>query len=348
MQRARRRRARQRRALVLAVVVFGGLAATLVAVLSPGSGPPGPSRGRGHPSTTTHPTSGPTPGVVGTYGVASVSVTFSEPAAAAGGSSRALPTEVWYPTPPPGRAPRRGFPLLAFSQGFDLAVSAYAGLITDWASAGYVVAAPTYPGTDPSDQGGLNEEDIVNHPADLRFVITSVLSLAAGTGSVLSGRVDPAAVGVVGHSDGGEVSLAVAANSCCRDPRVKAAVILSGAELAAFGAPYFASGSVPLLAVQGDSDTINPPACSVQFYDAAPSPKYYLDLLGAGHEPPYTDPGGTDQRLVSVTTTDFFDAELYGQRAALAAMVAAGSVAGVGAMVSGGPAPATSGDCPGA
>jgi predicted dienelactone hydrolase len=235
-----------------------------------------------------------------------------------------------------------------FSQGYDLAVSAYAGLIDQWVSAGYVVAAPTYPHTDPSDAADLDEYDIVNHPGDLRFVLTSVLALAAQRGSVLSGLVDPNAVAAVGHSDGGDVSLAVAANSCCRDPRVSAVVVLSGAELASLGGTYFSSTPVPLLAVQGDADTVNPPACSVQFFDAAKAPRYYLDLLGAGHEPPYTQPGTPDENAVAIVTTDFLDAQLYGQRPALSAMLGAGAVPGVAEIVSDAAAPAAPGTCPGA
>jgi len=235
-----------------------------------------------------------------------------------------------------------------FSQGYNLAVSAYAGLIDQWVSAGYVVAAPTYPHTDPGDAADLDEYDIVNHLGDLRYVLTAVLDLSSQRGSVLSGLVDPHAVAAIGHSDGGDVSLAVAANSCCRDPRVSAVVVLSGAELASLGGTYFSSSSVPLLAVQGDADTVNPPACSAQLYDAAKAPKYYLDLLGAGHEPPYTQAGAPDEILVATVTTDFLDAQLYGQRPALSAMLSAGAVPGAAEIVSDASAPAAPGACPGA
>jgi len=285
-------------------------------------------------------------GAIGMYPVASTTLNLVEPGAAAGVPGRSLPTQVWFPT---GRHARgRAFPLVVFSQGYDLAASAYGGLIGDWSSAGYVVAAPTYPHTDPSDAADLDEYDIVNHPADLRFVITSVLGVAGQPGSVLTGLVDPSAVGVIGHSDGGDVSLAVAANTCCRDPRVKAAVILSGAELASFGGSYFAAAGVPLLAVQGDADTVNPPACSVQFYDAASAPKYYLDLLGAAHEPPYTEPGTAAQSVVATVTIDFLDAHLSGVRRAIPPMLAAGNVAGVSEIMNAAPAPPAPGGCTGA
>ena len=234
-----------------------------------------------------------------------------------------------------------------FSQGYDLSVQAYATLLTGWASAGFVVAAPTYPDTDPSDQHSLDENDITNHPADLRYVITTLLDASHESGSPLSGLIDANAIGVVGHSDGADVALAVAADTCCQDPRVKAAAILSGAELASFGGRYAFSGGVALLVAQGSADTINLPACSAQIYNAAAPPKYYLDLLGAPHEPPYADPG-PDQQIVARVTTDFFDAELAGQTAALAAMTTDGSVGGRSSLTASTVSPQEPGTCPGA
>ena len=181
-------------------------------------------------------------------------------------------------------------------------------------------------------------------------MITKLLTTAGQNRSVLHGLVNAAEVGVVGHSDGAEVTLVVADGSCCRDSRVKAAAVLSGAELTSFGGTYFTGPSVPLLVVQGDADTINAPVCSVQLYDAGPGPKYYLDLLGAGHEPPYAGPqlGPTaDRRIVARVTTDFFDAESRWERAAFPALGSAGDVSGVARVTVNG-APSQPGTCPGA
>ena len=286
---------------------------------------------------------------MGSYAVATTNIGVVEPSPTPGAPSRSLPTTVWYPAmsgtavPDKGHAP---YPLVVFSQGYDRGVSTYAGPIEAWASAGFVVAAPTYPFTDPAAPTGVNENDILNHPADLRVVITTVLNTAGAPTSLLSGLVNPSEIGVVGHSDGADVTLAVTDDSCCADPRVKAAAVLSGAEFAAFGGNYFAGArSVPLLVVQGSADTINAPVCSTQLYDAAPTPKYYLDLLGAGHLPPYVDPG-TDQQVIDTVVTDFFDAELAGQGAALAAMGSAGSVPGVTTFIAGASAPPEPGVCP--
>jgi dienelactone hydrolase len=260
-----------------------------------------------------------------------------------------LPTVVYYPATHAGAgapADHAGgpYPLLVFSQGFDYAVSGYAYLLEHWAAAGFVVAAPTYPHTAPGSV--LDEGDILNHPADLATVVHTLLS-GPGTPAVLSGLVERSEVGLVGQSDGGDVTLAAADNTCCRVAGVKAAAILSGAELDSFGGSYFPSPSVPLLVVQGSADPINPPGCSAQLYDASPQPKHYLDLLGATHIAPYTEPG-EDLSIVTAVTTDFFRATLDGNRSALRAAQAAGNVADVAELSSAPDAPQPLGPCPGA
>lgn len=302
----------------------------------------------------------------GVYRVGMASLSLAEPATpatatghtASGAPIRALPTDVRYPaigTPDagahPGAAPDSAagpFPLVVFSQGYDVSAEDYAWLLDAWARAGYVVADPTYPLTDPSTPGGVSEADIVNHPGDLRFVISTLLAAGSDRHSVLHRLVDPARVAIVGHSDGGDVTLAAAANSCCRIPAVKAAVILSGAELSAFGGSYDSAGSVPLLVVQGSDDTINIPGCSAQLYDQAPPPKYYLNIVGAEHQPPYLDPGAT-RAGVARTVIAFLDAYTYHRQAHLQALVRRGTVTGGETLTTASAlAPGTSTYCPGA
>jgi dienelactone hydrolase len=305
---------------------------------------------RAHTVTTSPPV---TP--EGTYRVRTSRIMIAEPAGV-GRPDRLLPTEVWIPMPSrptarrPGKA-RPPYPVVVFSQGYDLSVAAYSGLLAGWSSAGFVVAAPTYPHTDPSDPAELNESDIINHPSDLRFVISMLVRLAHQPHSVLFGLIDDSEIGIAGHSDGGDVTLAVADNSCCRDTAVKAVAVFSGAELDSFGGTYFRTPSPPLLVVQGNEDTINFPVCSTQIYDSAKGTKFYLDLLGAQHEPPYAGPlmaPKADRGIVARVTTYFFDAELADEPAALAALRSAGAVPGVASIRQGGTAPTEPGRCPGA
>ena len=297
------------------------------------------------PTTTTQ----PPPTAIGTYRVATTSLTVL--VAGLASTDDQLPTTVWYPVPkaPAAQAGAgRRFPLLVFSEGFAVPVASYAALITDWASAGFVVAGPTYPHTSPTTPTTLDRADLVHHPADLAAVIATVIDAGHERGSVLSGIVDANAVGVVGQSDGGDVSLALADNSCCKVANVKAAAILSGAEYAGFGGQYFAPGAsppVPLLVVQGTNDTVNPPVCSAQLYDAASAPKYYLDLYGATHLGPYTEPSPFEP-VVAKVTTEFFDATLAGAHAALLEMATSGDVPRLAELTSAPSAPVASGTCP--
>lgn len=299
-----------------------------------------------HPKAATHPKDAspkdPGPKGSGSFRVGTVALQLAEPSTAAaptaqtsaGQPIRSLPTVIRYPAAGspnghenPGATPdlaQGPFPLVVFSQGYDVSADAYAALLDAWASAGYVVAAPTYPDTDPAAPGGPNEVDLVNHPADLRFVLASLLGQASPP---LGGLIDRTEVAVVGQSDGGDVSLAVADNNCCTDRAVKAAVILSGAELASFGGTYYRSSTVPLLVVQGSNDTINPPGCSAQLYDQSPSPKYFVNLLGAEHLPPYLD-AGTDQSIVERTTIDFLNAYLKHGSGSLSKLSSDASVTG--------------------
>ena len=274
-------------------------------------------------------------------------------------TGRVLSTEVWYPATKRngGLVPDRSsgpYPLVVFSQGYDEAASAYSALIRQWAAAGFVVAAPTYPYTAPP--GPLDEADIINHPVELRSVLGALTSVPRRSASVLAGLVDPGEVGLAGQSDGGDVSLAVADNTCCHDPAVKAVAVLSGAELSSFGGTYFTGPQVPLLVVQGSADTINVPACSSQIYNEAKGTKYYLDLLGASHLEPYVPPVGQSatasiasayRRVAAQVTTDFFEVELARRRGALASMEQAGEVPRLAQFSVGGEAPPTGDWCNG-
>jgi len=276
---------------------------------------------------------------------------------ATGAPARSLPTVIRFPAlGSPARGPAYGltparaggpFPLVVFSQGFNYPAEGYAGLMQSLTRAGYVVADPTYPETDPSTPGGARESDIVNHPRDLRYVITQLLAAARRPSSRLHGLIDPTAIALAGQSDGGDVSLATAANSCCRDSRIRAAVILSGAEYAAFGGTYYTGPSPPLLVTQGDRDPINVPGCSVGLYDRAPAPKYYLDLLGASHLAPYTVPGVTRDH-VSSTIIHFLGAYLHHRHDELAVMRRVARVPGLMKLISAPSLGARGTFCPGA
>jgi fermentation-respiration switch protein FrsA (DUF1100 family) len=223
------------------------------------------------------------------------------------------------------------FPLVVFGHGFAVTPALYARLLQSWARAGYVVAAPVFPLENANAAGGPNESDLVNQPADMRFVISRMLAGSGAGSGPFAGLLDPAQIAVAGQSDGGDTALAVAYDSRYRDPRVSAAMILSGAEIPAAGGFTFAPGAPPLLATQGTADTINPPSLTSEFFEAAPRPKYLLSLIGAEHLPPYSEQQ-PQLAIVERVTTAFLDGYLKHRPQALAGLVRLGSVPGTASM----------------
>jgi fermentation-respiration switch protein FrsA (DUF1100 family) len=204
--------------------------------------------------------------------------------------ARRLLTYVRFPS-----TGHRPFPLVVFAHGFMSTPATYTRLLDAWAHAGYVVAAPVFPVENANAPGGPDETDLINEPTDISFVITQLLAADARPTGPLHGLIDTAQIAVAGHSDGAEAALAVAYDHRFVDPRIRAAISLSGAELGG-RTTWFGPGSPPLLAIQGTADTINPPRYASQFFRAAPPPKFLLELIGGGHLPPYT----TDERELTV------------------------------------------------
>jgi dienelactone hydrolase len=255
---------------------------------------------------------------------------------------RTLLTYVRYPAlGAPGRGDTQGapaaradgpFPLVVFGHGFAVTPAPYARLLQSWARAGYVVAAPVFPLGNANAPGGPDESDLVNQPADMRFVISRMLAASSTSSSPLHGLLDSRQIAVAGQSDGGDTALALAYDARFRDPRVNAAVILSGAEIPGIGAFDFPPGGPPLLATQGTADTVNPPSLTNAFFVSAHRPKYLLSLIGAEHLPPYSAQQ-PQLGIVERVTLAFFDAYLKRSRGAVRRLLTGGRVAGVSALL---------------
>ena len=217
--------------------------------------------------------------------------------------ARTLVTYVRLPTH--GRPP---YPLIVFGHGYSVTPGLYAPLLAAWARAGFVVAAPLFPVENAHAPGGPDERDLVNQPADMRFVITRLLGEAARPTSPLCRRIDARRIAVAGQSDGGETAFAVAYERSYLDPRIRACIVLSGAELP--GEPVLRGPrAAALLAVQGTADRINPPVLSHELFRDAARPRFLLELLGAGHLPPYST-NRAELSVVERVTTAFLNAYL--------------------------------------
>jgi dienelactone hydrolase len=225
---------------------------------------------------------------------------------------RPVTTEFWYPPRRDGNGP---FPLVVFGHGFASTPWWYRRLLKAWAAAGYVVAAPIFPLGNENAPGGPDESDIVNQPGDMSYVITRVLAASAWPKSPLAGLVDPDKVAVAGQSDGAMTAFGTAYEQPFYDERVHAALVLSGAILGPHR--WVEQTGVPLLAVQGTADRINPPIYAHHLFHAVGDPKFLLLLRGAGHLPPYTVPGPTLATVEHVTVA-FLDHYLrHGSLAAI-------------------------------
>src|SRR5215469_452782 len=89
---------------------------------------------------------------------------------------RPVTTYLWYPPPSAGGGP---WPLVVFGHGFATTPFRYRRLLQAWAAAGYLVAAPVFPLGNAHAPGGPDENDIVNQPRDMSFVITQLLAASA-------------------------------------------------------------------------------------------------------------------------------------------------------------------------
>jgi hypothetical protein len=323
-----------------ALLVIGALATACSTTMAPGSSA-SPAR-----PTTRSPASAARPrpaerlpvGTIGGYSVAEHLVGLVDRSRPRLGP-RALATTIWSPVIPQaeaasGRLARGLFPLVVFGPGYYVCVGSYGPLLRAWASAGYVVAGIEFPRTN-CHLANPDENDMANQPADMAYVIRRLLAVSGRRRGFLAGMIDPGKIAVAGQSDGGDTVAALVANTCCRDRAVTAAVVLAGAEWPPMGGAYFTRTTPPMLFVQGDADNVNLPADSVQMYRAdRTGPRFYLDLLGAGHLPPY-EGQGPPAPVVARVTVDFLDRYLTDRRGAVAAMRRDGHVAGVATLASG-------------
>lgn len=219
------------------------------------------------------------------------------------GAARSLETAIYVP-----REPAAGLPLVVFVHGSGGNPDFYKVLLEAWAGSGYVVAAPRFPAA------------VVDQPADVSFVIGELLRGPHG------GRIDPARIGVAGHSAGGAAVLGTVFNTCCVDRRIRAGVVLAGDAPPFPGGTYFTGIRTPLLVVHGVADPTVPFAEGRRVFTDASPPKWLLTVPPSGtpsadHARPYVGTENrplADTRVVMATTTGFFDRYVRGDVEGLA------------------------------
>jgi dienelactone hydrolase len=244
-----------------------------------------------------------------------------DPAGVRTADRRTLATEVWVPR---ARGP---FPLVVFAHGNNGHPRKLTQLLSTWARAGYVVAAPAFPLTNDESGAASVIPDYVQQPADLSFVITQLLRQSRRAGSPLSGRVDPRHIGAAGHSLGGATVYGLVAEPCCRDRRVDAAIFMDAIRLPFAGAVRpRVEGPVLFIHIEGDPAT--PYAGTLEQYRRARPPKLMMTLTQGIHFEPYENAPSPHDRAVADATTAFWDAYLAGRRGAVPRIVSGGTEAG--------------------
>jgi predicted dienelactone hydrolase len=125
------------------------------------------------------------------------------------------------------------------------------------ASHGYTVVAADYPMTGFYAPDGPLMEDVINQPADISFLIDSMLERNADPADTLYNTIDPDKIAVAGVSLGALTTSLVTFHRRMRDPRIAAAISIAGPSNI-FTADFYADEDVPFLMIYGDSDVIVP------------------------------------------------------------------------------------------
>lgn len=168
-----------------------------------------------------------------------------------GSDVRSFELNIWSPASKPA-SPQ---PLLVYSHGFMSNGLGGAYLGEYFASHGYTVVAATYPLTHFSAPGGPNNGDVVNQPADVSFIIDTMLARSANEADELHAYIDPQRVAAAGLSLGGMTTTMAAFHPENADKRIAAAVSIAGPAYM-FGPKYFAKASLPFMMVATPQDAM--------------------------------------------------------------------------------------------
>jgi predicted dienelactone hydrolase len=261
---------------------------------------------------------------------------------------REIPLRVYMPA---GREPA---PVVLFSHGLGGSREMGAYLGNHWALRGYVAVFLQHPGSDDAvwrdapvgrRRAALREAadpaQFLRRVEDVPAVLDQLEKWNRADGHVLAGRLDPARIGMAGHSFGAVTTQAVGGQRTAwvfTEPRVRAAVVMSpsaprrGRVGRAFGEvaiPWLLMTGTNDVAPIGDADLKS----RLAVFPALPAGgKYELVLDGAEHSA-FTDrelPGASaprnpnHHRAILAISTAFWDAWLERDPAARAWLDGAG------------------------
>ena len=225
---------------------------------------------------------------------------------------RAVPVRLYLPDGATADSP---VPLIVFSHGIGGSRSGYSYLGRYWASQGYASLHLQHVGSDRSVwmgnpfemlsrlQGAAQEAEAVARVRDLSFALDQMLR------SELAPRLDAQRIVAAGHSYGANTTLLAAGAIVqrrgewldLRDPRIKAAIVLSAPPFYGESSPQQILGAiqVPSLHVTATEDVIRIPGYysgaddRVAVFDATGGTRKTLAVFEGGSHSMFTDRAGT-------------------------------------------------------
>lgn len=227
--------------------------------------------------------------------------------------ARILPTMIVMPVVGPGVS----VPVMEFAHGWHSNPRVYASLLRGWASAGFLVIAPTSPGM--ARGKGLLQQGPASllQAGDLPVVLTDALRMP------LPVIPDPSEIALAGHSDGACTVADMAFNPRYRDARVDAYLIFSGARTNInYGPARYHANPKPVFVADSRDDEFG------DFTEAGPlyrqaRPRKVFVAIGRGdhHLAPWSVSAVFHQSIWNATI-DFASWAFTGRGSALEAMIA--------------------------
>lgn len=228
---------------------------------------------------------------------------------------RPVPVRIYWPT---AAAPVGGWPVILFSHGMGGSRRGYSYLGRHWASQGFVAVHVQHVGSDRRLWGGdsrltlvmrlhqaAQPAEAISRTGDIRHALDRLLE------GPLADRIDRQRIAVAGHSYGANTSLLLAGARLSdpqrfgdgltaldlRDPRIKAAILISAPPFYGEGDPTPIVGAIaiPTLHISATEDEITIPgyysdaADRVQLFNATGSRHKALALFTGGSHSIFTD-----------------------------------------------------------